>query len=82
MGICITFLQATEVIYRARGPELEKSDKCDISKVIDWFKDNMIILRPKPEHNLSYDLTGVRNQSTSSVANNTYSKIENSTIYL
>ena len=59
MGLNITYLQATEIIYRARGPEMEKSVYCHMSKIIQWFKNNLNMLRPvqKTQHHHSFNLT-------------------------
>ena len=50
IGITLNYMQATEVIFRARGSKMENSDYFDFEEVIEWFKHNIKILRPKPRN--------------------------------
>ncbi|CAI2374967.1 unnamed protein product [Moneuplotes crassus] len=60
MGVSISRLQATEIILRARGPQLEENRTCNLDEIVAWFKENCEILRPIKKHNKSVQLESAR----------------------
>lgn len=57
MGVYISQLQATEIILRARGEKMEKSDTCNFDEIVNWFRQNLATLRPKRNLHTSINLT-------------------------